>query len=1235
MYLFRLIGTGLLPKKAIEPGRPVIRIIQDMDPSPSSRQVSGKVFPASGILVLFLLVCSFYLEAQVQPALSKQGFRLIRSDGEGLLLENTIDQVPFRSVSRDGLRFTRIAMPGYTGNDEPGQPELPGIHTTIQVPEGARVSILIRALDSIVISLADEGYPDPLFPVQPGVTKQERDVWLPLVMDTATYRDNHFVGRAPVIFESLGTMRGSRLGRISVSPFRYNPVKNLLISYQHILFEVRFIHPDPEQTRQIRNKYFSPYFEQSLKKSLNYEPPAGKSGLPSGEISYVILADPQFRDALQAFIAWKKKKGFRVIERYTGTPETGSTPEEYQAALSELYHHPPEGIAPPTFLLIVGDVAQIPSSKPSGNVTDLYYACYDGDGDYLPEVYYGRFSANNPEELNPQLEKTLEYEQYQFPDPSFLDEAVMIAGADAIYAPVHGNGQINYGTRYYINPAHGITSHTYLYPESSTSAQAIKNNISQGVGFVNYTGHGQYDRWENPRFQISDIDGLQNAHRYPLMIGNGCETNSFGNYACLGEALLRADQKGALGYIGGSNDSYWDEDYYWAVGVGEILSDPLYEETGPGMYDKTFHDGGEPVDTWSPSQGQMIFAGNMAVQEGNIQMAKYYWEIYHLLGDPSLMPFFSVPAENQAEFFKQVPAGTSGITIQTTSYSYAGLSSGDSLLASGMAGSDGILSLSFPPVDKPDTLELVITGQNRKPLTDTLFIVDPGAAFLSLASWSLQDSTGNKDGLPNPGEELFLAFVLENLGLEDAGPIDIRLSSPDTLITLIDSLANLPALDGQSIAVLDTALRFRVGDLVPDGYHIRLQLRASCNGQDFDHYLYIGLAAPVPVLSGIQINDSLSGNLNRRIDPGERFSLTIKAGNQGSGALPTPILSLQVPKGLTILGPDSVLLDSIAAGGESTTAFLLECSDTVRAGTLFPLTIQLGSGMYQAESQVVRPAGVIYEDFETGDLDQFPWVNDPDHPWELSSTDPAEGSWALVSGKIDDGQTSRISLSLYFPLKDTLFFRRKVSSERKYDLLRLYLDGKMQLEWSGELDWEEQFLVIPEGMHTLMFLYQKDYNTTTGSDRAWIDLLRFPECVYRPIPPPVADPTTGNLNGYIEAGEDLSVFLSLDNPGITSGIRTTARLSCQNDRVRVQDSIYEFQQVITPAVAQLDSRFGLTIDPLVTDQEEIPLVVTLTDSSRGSWQYYSLMTVQAPRLEVTRFWWNDSLTGNANGQLDP
>lgn len=113
-------------------------------------------------------------------------------------------------------------------------------------------------------------------------------------------------------------------------------------------------------------------------------------------------------------------------------------------------------------MLFVGDVAELPTFQEAGDASDRPYCAVDAD--LVPDMYYGRFSATNPTQLQAQLDKTMMYDQFTMPDPSYLNRVTMIAGVDGTYAATHGNGQILYGTNNYFNNAHGITSNTYLYP---------------------------------------------------------------------------------------------------------------------------------------------------------------------------------------------------------------------------------------------------------------------------------------------------------------------------------------------------------------------------------------------------------------------------------------------------------------------------------------------------------------------------------------------------------------------------------------------------------------------------------------------------------------------------------------------------------------------------------------------------------------------------------------------------
>ena len=95
-----------------------------------------------------------------------------------------------------------------------------------------------------------------------------------------------------------------------------------------------------------------------------------------------------------------------------------------------------------------------------------------------------------------------------------------------------------------------------------------------------------------------------------------------------------------LDIIGCTNDSYWVDDFFWAVGPGTPGTDVTYENTGTGAFDRLFHTHDEPPGEWYYTMGQINFAGNMAVSASTSPRKKYYWETYMLLGDPSISSYW-------------------------------------------------------------------------------------------------------------------------------------------------------------------------------------------------------------------------------------------------------------------------------------------------------------------------------------------------------------------------------------------------------------------------------------------------------------------------------------------------------------------------------------------------------------------------------------------------------------------
>ncbi len=314
-------------------------------------------------------------------------------------------------------------------------------------------------------------------------------------------------------------------------------------------------------------------------------------------------------------------------------------------------------------------------------------------------------------------------------------------------------------------------SHTYLQPEpgGANYSQEIHQNISAGVGYVNYSAYSHPLSWSDPSFNIGHIPALTNAHKYPLIIGN-CSSSVESQIDCFGEEILRVTLKGALGSIGGSNSTYWDEDFWWGVGFKRISANPAYNSDHLGAYDRTFHDlDGMTTDDWFITQGQMPSAGTLAVRQSDSSLEKYYWEIYHLMDDPSLMIYFLQPPDVNASYSGLMPLGSLTFTVKTDPYAYVEISKDGVLHGTAIVDGDGPAEVVFePPITMPGEADLVVTGQNLKPFFDTVAGASPDGSYVLLDQYEANAAAANNNGMADYSESFSLNISMKNLG-QDAG----------------------------------------------------------------------------------------------------------------------------------------------------------------------------------------------------------------------------------------------------------------------------------------------------------------------------------------------------------------------------------------------------------------------------------------------------------------------------------
>ena len=1051
-------------------------------------------------LVLVIFATFFVANAQTSKEIklkpNENKFQVVSKSSQGLTIFNSLAELKVLDVVTKSGKFAMLENENLMKTFESGLPNIPVISKLIEVPQDANVEINIISYNEEIIKLSDYGITNKVIPAQLSLSKSDDPNKIKFQYNKVAYQLNDYVNKTIAIYENSGMMRGTRFGRIEIRPIQYNPVQNTLRILNNLVVEVKFVGGNDFKTTLLKEKYYSPYFEGTLAQTINHESSNSKGLITAEPVKYVIVSDIMFQATLQPFIAWKKLKGFNVIEAYTNNPAVGNTTTSIKAYLQGLYNNGTPTDPAPSFVLFVGDIAQVPAwaGTAGSHITDLYYCEYTGDK--VPEVFYGRFSATSIAQLQPQIDKTLEYEKYLMPDPSYLNNVLMIAGADASHQLTWGNGQINYGTSTYFNASNGLTSHTYLQPYSGGSGPILAD-VNNGISFGNYTAHGSPTGWADPSFSTSNIASLTNNHKFGLLVGNCCLTNKFDETECFGEALLRTANKGALGYIGGTNSTFWDEDYWWGVGFKEVVTNPTYDAAKLGGYDVTFHTHAEPTSAWYLTQGQMVVGGNMANEQSTSTIKTYYWEVYTLMGDPSLTIYYGVPT---VQSVSPVPStlmiGMTSLTVTTTPYAYVALSFNGALLSAKMANNLGVANLTFPALTNVGTANLVVTAQNKQPYIGTITVSPSNQPYIVLNSNATTVA-------PDFGATVGFNTTLENVSNNpyNASNVIATLSTVNTFVTINDNTQNYGTINAGTTKLINNAFGITIANNVADQTNIpfNLHITGTYNTKTdytWDSPLNLIVNAPVMSIGNIIISDPLpGGNNNGRMDPDETVTITIPSSNTGHANSTSAVGTLTcVSPYITINGGGVNTIGAINAGTTANPTFTVVVGASTPIGTAVNFEYTLVAGQYQDAKTIPCTIGLIFEDWETNTFNKFDWYFSGAANWTLvGSGAQYEGNYCAKSGTITINQVSNLDIKYQVDANDSIKFYKKVSSESEFDSLSFWIDANKKSTWAGTTDvWSLVKFPVSAGTHTFRWGYSKDGSVTSGSDCAWIDYIVFP-----------------------------------------------------------------------------------------------------------------------------------------------
>lgn len=1119
-----------------------------------------------------ILLCSLsLLLTQLVIAQRSNYYHVSENNYNDIKIAYSIDiqNLQIQDIKTQQGNYCQISYEGMTPMRNDGKPALPVITDLIEIPlcEGIQVNVINSSYETY--DLAELGIYYPIIPAQPRHPKSE-DGPFPFVIDEETYDSNSFYGMTLAQSEIAGVLRNINMGRISIAPFEYNPVTKQLRVCTQLDVEVSFDNPNIPKTMEMKAKHGNGMFDGqhygviNPMRTHNY-----RNEINSAPIKYLIIAHSMFRDneELTNFIQWKKRIGYLVEIAYTDDSNVGTTTTTIKNFIKAKYDNATVEDPAPTFLLLIGDVAQIPAftgQSDYNHITDLYYATWT-NGDNLPDCYYGRFSAQNVSQLTPQIEKTLMYEHYTMPDHSYLNDAVLIAGTDWNgFSPTHANGQTNYVANNYINTSNGYANvHTHLYNCSSQDSQ-IRNEIGAGVGWANYTAHCSSSGWADPAFENNHVSSMSNTNKYGFMIGNCCESGRFEDNSCFGETLLRAVNKGAVIYLGASNSTYWDEDYYWAVGVRSNITTttPTYDATHLGAYDRLFHTHNEAHSQWFTTAAGINIAGNTAVESSISELKLYYWEIYHVFGDPSLKPYLTEPSAMNINVPNNGIIGSATLDFNAVPYAYVALTKDNELRSATFADENGHVSLPLPADMISGQYEIAISAQNYIQFFQAINFEEP-TTFYANSNINLS----NNGVLSNDHVNNWDLHV-ENVSTIVGNQVRVKIQAlTPNIYFLVDSVF-IGTMTGNQHFDLNNAFISRTTASVKNNEVISVKVTVMYDNGIFEHNFNYHAIAPELQLINTILN---AGSENEgEINPSESGTITFIVKNIGQKGIGNLISDLVSYHNDITVNTSSVNVGNIGHDSSAEVTFNISINANAIVGNMYPMVFSINNAEYTLSVPFSLTIGRAMEDFESNSFNNFAWNNNGQYPWEITTSNVYAGSYSARSmTNLPDGSgnwwsstnsNSDLSITINVTKASPISYYRKVSSEAGYDSFSFAIDGSTMEELSGDVEWGQVSFDVTPGNHTLRFRYSKDYSTAEGSDCAWIDNIIFPiigQTMEPTSPILVIDhyDIEGSYAGNIVLDDNSPIIkVVFKNEGNTVAHDIQATLSTDDSNIRINDN---------------------------------------------------------------------------------
>jgi hypothetical protein len=901
----------------------------------------------AAFLMMGLLFGTQAMAQHIELGAAKSAQNCANVTDEGFTASFSFSSIDATEVSTEKGMFSNITMEGTYSAGNVGEPSLPVVNKLIAVPYGANVaSVEVKSYSTTTYQLADYGI-KTVMPQQPSLRKDQKPEDVKFVYNEKAYAAKSFSQRPIATIEMRGTMRGIQVGSLTINPVNYNPATNSIEVYNDIEIEVRYNNYDKSASYNEFARTFSPYFATVYGAMFNWRDDVYQQhpDLWQAPVKMLVIADRMFEECMQEWIEWKTMKGFYMDVNYTD--EVGTSASAIRSFIQGKYAEDA-----PTFVIIFGDKNQVAASATGSEshcVTDLQYMSVDNDD--FPDIYHSRMCAENVQQMQNIITKTLWYEKLQFESPtrdiSYLGNVLLIAGWDSYWTSYDGAPSIQYAMEYYYNTEHGFNNVYYWLGQPYTGCYAPLNT---GVGFVNYTAHGSNTSWADPQFTVNNVNGLTNEGMPFLAMGNCCEAADWGiSSTCLGEAMIRNNTAAAYAYIGSCPSTYWYEDYYFTVGATNVFGQmPTYEQTAYGCYDAIWNDDEYNCVSAIPVIGNLAVCYSHANGYQGSVSDKYYWQSYHALGDGSVMPFRVIPTANNVSHMAIFPIGMPTYEVSADPGSYVAISKDGVLHGVGLVDESGTIEVEVEPVTSGGDVTICVTGLDKIPYITIVPAAALEGPYVSVDSYTPANV--------HVGDESSMSITFKNVGTAATnGTTNVTLSCESEDLTIINGTGSFESLAPEATIQL-SGFTYSIAEGVADGTRFTIKTMAVCGNNTWEGKTVITAGEAVLQFDGMA---SAGGFV-----PGETLSVVASFKNTGHYMATNAIASIASTSEYVTIENSTFEAGTIDPTGVATCVFNITVDANCPMTEQLPLTFTLnadGGLVAEGEGVIKNACNVVFE----------------------------------------------------------------------------------------------------------------------------------------------------------------------------------------------------------------------------------------------------------------------------------